>query len=335
MAGDKIAVDFGSFYTNIYKQGYGVVLSEPTVACLDSEGKNKLKAVGKEAKKYIGKTGRNMKIVFPVFEGEIVNEKVAKDILAAFLKKIEFKGGLGSSILFSVPCGAEDAYFTAVEKMCYSLGVSNVQFVETPVLAAFGQNITLNATNPCFIIDMGGGTTNIGMVSLDGVLAGFSVNFGSGKTDADLIDFIAEKFGIQIGLLTAEKLKIKVGSLKDNDTMSMVINGRNVADGKPKTVSVSASDISKVIKKYYDKVADLAQSLLTKLPVEASMEIRENGIYVSGGPSLIYGLEDYFTHKLGMKIICAEDGPFVNVIGAGVLLGKPTLLKNVRRKKES
>lgn len=215
MAGDRIAIDFGSSYTSIYKQGNGVVLSEPTVACIDTapKSKNKLKSVGLEAKKNIGKTGVNSKIVFPIFEGEIVNEKVAKDVLASFFKKIEFKSGFGSSVLYSVPAGADSTYLTKLKKISYELGIGGVDFIEAPVLSALGQDIPLNTTNPYFIIDLGGGSTDIGMVSLDGVVVGFSVNIGSSKIDGDIIDLLAENYGLQIGLQTAEKIKINVGSL--------------------------------------------------------------------------------------------------------------------------
>ncbi|MBE5756441.1 MAG: hypothetical protein E7342_01445 [Clostridiales bacterium] len=335
MAGDRIAIDFGSSYTNIYKQGYGVVLSEPTVACLevDVKGKNKIKAVGLEAKRYIGKTGSNSKIIFPVFEGEIVNETVAKEVLSTFLKKIEFKKGIGSTVLFSVPAGSDGSYFSKLKKLSYELGIGKTEFIESPVLSALGQDITLNATNPYFVIEFGGGSTNMGMVSLDGVVAGFSVNIGSSKIDADIIDLLIENFGLQVGLQTAEKIKINVGSLVEKDTMSIAVSGRCVETGKPKSISVSSKDIVEVIKKYYDKIADLAQALLAKLPVEASAEIRENGIFLSGGPSMIYGIEDYFAQKFSIKVVVANDGPYSVIKGAGALLGKPTLLKKLNLEK--
>ena len=201
MSAVKLAIDFGSSYTNIYMLGGGLVLSEPTVAAVSQDDKGEIKAVGDEAKKLIGKTSKNTKIVFPIFEGEIVNEKVAINLLDSFLKKIGISSAsLGSKTLISIPCGSsyeEIEKYKLVAKKC---GLGKTYFVEAPILSALGQRIPLNDSSPCFIIDVAGGTTNIAAISLDGVIVGISVNFGANKISTDIIDFISEKYGLQIGL---------------------------------------------------------------------------------------------------------------------------------------
>ncbi len=330
MATEKLAIDFDSVYTNIYMLGGGLVLSEPTVATVSQSDKCEIKAIGEDARRLIGKTAKNTKIVFPVFEGEIVNEKVAIGTLKAFLNKIGIKGSLaGCQAVFSVPCGVTPEMIESYNRVAKNCGISKVSYVEAPILSALGQRIPLNDSTPCFIIDMGGGMTNIAAVSLDGVIAGISVNFGGNKISTDIIDYIAENNGMQIGLLTAEKLKNEIGSLDQNDELSAVVNGRDLKTGAPKAISVKALDIFEPVARYFDKIAELALAVLKKLPPEVSAEIRHAGIYVSGGASSIYGLEKYFTDKFGMKVNVAENGLMSVALGGGVAIGDNVLLKKI------
>ena len=326
MSAMKLAIDFGSTYTNIYMLGGGLVLSEPTVAGVSQDEKQEVKIVGDEAKKLIGKTAKNTKIVFPVFEGEIVNEKVASGLLAEFLRKIEVKGGIfGCEAVFSVPCGATLSMIEKYKKLARSFGINKVYFVEAPLLSALGQRIPLNDSSPCFVIDMAGGVTNIAAVSLDGVIAGVSANFGANKICTDIIDYLAEKQGIQVGLLTAERLKNDIGSLDSLDVLATVVNGRDVKTGAPKSISIKAKDILTPIQKYFDKVAELAVAVLKKLPPEVSAEIRHAGVYVAGLGSTVHGLEKYYEDVFDIKINVAENGLMVVALGGGTVVGDKEL----------
>lgn len=330
MTHEKFAIDFDSCYTNIYKLGSGLVLSEPTVAAVEDGGKGSVKAIGYEANKLIGKTTKNTRTVFPVFEGEIVNEKVATELLAGFMKKVGGYGKLFSSeALFSVPCGVDYKMLEKYRKVGKSCGFSKITFIEAPLLSALGQRIPLSDSKPFFIIDMAGGTTNIAAVSLDGVIAGVSVNFGANKISADIIDFVSERFGIQIGLLTADRLKKEIGSLDINDGLSIVVNGRNIKTGKPTSLSIKACDLFEPIKEYYDKIADIALSVLQKLAPEVSAEIRHSGIYISGISSSIYGLKNYYRDKFDMQINLAENGLMSIALGGGVTLSNALLKKKL------
>lgn len=330
MAVEKLAIDLDSSYTNIYMVGGGVVLSEPTVCAVSTDDKSEVKAIGIEAKKLIGKTAKNTKTVFPVFEGEIVNEKVAAGMLKEFLGKIGVRGSLmGLQAVMSVPCGITGDMIDKYKKVAKSCGISKVDFVEAPLLSALGQRIPLNDATPCFIIDMAGGTTNIAAVTLDGVIAGISVNFGANKISTDIIDHMADAYGLQIGFLTAERLKTEIGSLDKNDGLATAVNGRDVKTGEPRAVSVKAMDIYQSVIKYFDKVAELAIAVLKKLPPEVSAEIRRSGIYVSGVASSIYGLDKYYTDKFGMKINVADNGLMSVVLGGGVVVGNKDLLKKL------
>ena len=321
MSGVKIAVDFDSLYTNIYMLGGGLVLSEPTVAAVDSTGKGDVKAVGEEARKIIGKTAKGTKIVFPVFEGEIVNEKVAQVLLKSFFAKIGINSKLfGVTAVVSVPCGISPDSLIKYERVFKSAGVRKIIFIEAPILSALGQHIPLNDFSPCFLIDMAGGVTNIAALTLDGIIAGVSVNYGSNLVITEIIDYIAEVFGLQIGILTAERLKKDIASLDVNDGLSTVINGRDIKTGTPKSLSVKASELVLPVKKYYDKVAEVAMAVLTKLPPEVSAEIRHSGVYVSGVGASVYGLKKYYSEKFDIKINLAENNEYSVAIGGGILV---------------
>lgn len=330
MTSCKLAVDFDSLTTNIYRLGSGMVLSEPTVAAVSDDDKSSVKAIGLDAKKLIGKTSKSTKTVFPVFEGEIVNVKVAGGILNGFLKKIEASGGLsGIEAIFSLPCGysvemAEK--YAAVAKNC---GIRKIWFAESPFLSALGQRIPMNDATPCFIIDMAGGTTGISALTLDGIIAGVSVNFGANKVSTDIIDYIADTYGLQIGLLTAERIKKEIASLEDFDGLATVVNGRDLSTGTPRAVSIKAMNIIDCVKKYYDKIAEIAMTLLTKLPPEVSAEIRHSGIYVSGCASEVYGLSKYYENKFDMPVKVNDNGAFSVALGGGIALGDSKLLKKV------
>ena len=330
MAISKLAIDFDSVNTNIYVVGSGLVLSEPTVACINLEDNNEVKCVGEEARKLIGKTTNNTKIVFPVFEGEIVNLSVAQSLLSSFLDKISVKNSLfGCQAIISVPCGCSYDVISKYKKVAKNSGIGKVYFAEAPILSALGQRIPLNNSTPCFVVDMAGGTTNIAAVTLDGIIAGISVNFGYNQISIDVMDYIAENYGLQIGLLTAEKIKKEIGSLADNDALTTVINGRDLKNGAPRSISIRAMDLEAPIKKYYDKIWELAVSVLKKLPPEVCAEIRNSGIYVSGVASNVYGLEKYYSDKFAMKINIAENGAMAVALGGGIAIGNTKLLKKV------
>ncbi len=327
---EKIAIDFDSLYTNIYKLGSGLVLSEPTVAAIGIDGKSEIKAIGIDAKKLIGKTAEKTKIVFPVFEGEIVNEKVASELLADFLRKIGVASKLfGVHAVISVPCGASAEMIEKYEAVAKSAGVKKVNFIEAPLLSALGQRLPLNDFSPCFLIDMAGGTTNIAALSLDGIIAGFSVNFGANKVSTDIIDFVAENYGLQIGLLTAERLKKEIGSLMDDDGLTTIVNGRDIRSGSPRAVSIKAVDILLPVKKYYDKIYELANELLTKLPPEVSAEIRRAGLNLAGTGATVYGLEKYYGEKFSMRVTVSENSEMAVALGGGIAIGNAELLKKI------
>lgn len=335
MRNNAIAIDMGSVNTVIYQLGSGVVLSEPSVVALSVNGKSSIRAVGSEAKKLIGKTAETTKIVFPIVEGEITDVKNATAMTENFLNKITLrKLSLRPKALVSVPCGIENDEIKKYAKVLSGAGVYNADFVESPILTALGLGIPVSESTPCFIIDVGGGTTNIAAVSLDGVIAGVNVNMGGRNVDAMIINRIADLFGLRIGMLTAEKIKTQIASLIEGDATRTVINGRDIESGKPRSVSVSASDVLLPVAAFFDKIFEIASMVMAKLPAEVSAEIRRSGVYFSGGVSRLPGLDGYFREHMAIRANVFEDPEMTAAIGGGILLGNEKLLKKLRIEKK-
>ncbi|MDD6902795.1 MAG: rod shape-determining protein [Candidatus Borkfalkiaceae bacterium] len=335
MRNNAIAIDMGSVNTVIYQLGSGVVLSEPSVVALSVNGKSSIRAVGSEAKKLIGKTAETTKIVFPIVEGEIADIKNATAMTENFLNKITLrKLSLRPKALVSVPCGIENDEIKKYAKVLSGAGVYNADFVESPILTALGLGIPVSESTPCFIIDVGGGTTNIAAVSLDGVIAGVNVNMGGRNVDAMIINRIADLFGLRIGMLTAEKIKTQIASLIEGDATRTVINGRDIESGKPRSVSVSASDVLLPVAAFFDKIFEIASMVMAKLPAEVSAEIRRSGVYFSGGVSRLPGLDGYFREHMAIRANVFEDPEMTAAIGGGILLGNEKLLKKLRIEKK-
>ncbi len=335
MRNNAIAIDMGSVNTVIYQLGSGVVLSEPSVVALSVNGKSSIRAVGSEAKKLIGKTAETTKIVFPIVEGEIADIKNATAMTENFLNKITLrKLSLRPKALVSVPCGIENDEIKKYAKVLSGAGVYNADFVESPILTALGLGIPVSESTPCFIIDVGGGTTNIAAVSLDGVIAGVNVNMGGRNVDAMIINRIADLFGLRIGMLTAEKIKTQIASLIEGDATRTVINGRDIESGKPRSVSVSASDVLLPVAAFFDKIFEITSMVMAKLPAEVSAEIRRSGVYFSGGVSRLPGLDGYFREHMAIRANVFEDPEMTAAIGGGILLGNEKLLKKLRIEKK-
>ena len=327
----KLAIDLGSSVTKIFKIGSGIVLAEPSCVAVAS-GSNTVKAIGDEAKRLIGKTAEYTTIVSPVFEADIVNVDMASVMLSYFLDKIEVTRSRAkkAEVVFAVPCGATEELLDKYYRIADACKIGYVRFAEVPFLSAFGQNLTLSETNPAFIIDIGGGSTNIATFSLDGIIAGVSLNIGGGNIDSHIIDKIAESFNLKIGLQTSEKIKNTIGSLYKNDNDSMVINGRDITSGRPRSVAVSSSDVYECMKVFADKIVEYAGMVLTKLPAEVSSSVWHSGIYLSGGMAKLIGLDDYISAALQMDVFVADEPQMAVILGGGAAIGNEDVLETIR-----
>lgn len=323
----KLAIDFGTSYTKIFRLGSGIVLAEATALTVSKET-GEIRAYGNEAKRLLGKTAEATNVVFPVYEGEIVNEQYAAALLEYFLSKV-VKRAFGIEALFCVPSGCSAVSREKYYRVAKSAGISRVNFAETPYLVALGQDIPLSESNPVFAIDIGAGKTSAAAFSLDGTIAGLTMNVGGNNMDIHIIDHIADLFNLKIGALSAEKLKNTVGSLIENDYQSTVVNGRDVTTGKPRAVSVSSEDILFPVRVYVDKILEYAELVLKKLPAEVSAAMCKNGICLAGGVCALAGFSDYVSKKLQMEAHLAGDVHTAVVLGGGRVVGSGALMRKI------
>ena len=319
----KLAIDLGSSMTKIYRAdtNSGVVLAEPScVAVVGAE--QEIKAIGKEAKNLIGKTAEYTNIVYPVYEGEIVDMRLAATMLKEFLSRIGIKPSAirRAQILFSVPCGISDRSLSDYIALTEECGLKKVWFVEQPYLAALGAGVALGDADPVFCLDIGGGVANAAVVSGDGIIAGISMNIGGNNMDANIISKISTNNRLLIGALTAEKIKNEIGSLSPGALGTMVAEGSSTETCQPSASSVQAADLTECIRVYINKVIEYATAVLWKLPAEVAATVNRNGVYLSGGAMKIPYVPQYIGSKLGMRFRVCEEPQFATVLGGGLLL---------------
>ena len=330
----KLAIDLGSSVTKIYRAdaGSGVVLAEPS--CVAVSGVNReIKAIGKDAKKLVGKTAEFTEIVFPVYEGEIVDMRLAEAMLKEFLSRIGIRPSVlkRSFTVFSVPCGASAKLREDYAALAEECGLKRLCFVEAPFRAALGADAVLSEANPVFCLDIGGGVTNAAVLSLDGIIAGLSMNVGGNNMDANIIDRIEACKGLHIGALTAERVKNEIGSLAVGARGATVVEGSLVSAMRPGSVSVQASEIEPCIRIYIDKILEYASLVLQKLPAEVAAAVNGNGVYLSGGVVKLSFVPEYIAKKLDMRIHVCDEPQFAVVTGGGAAVRDERILGRIAK----
>lgn len=325
---NRLVIDLGSWTTKIYMLGCGVVLSEATcVAVAEEDGGVIVKAYGDTARELSGKAAKDTRIVNPVFEGDIVHPELMAQLLRYFLDKIEItpRKALKTEILFVVPCSADEKLRQKYADLGADCGIGRVYFTRTPYAAVFGHNVTISKTRPVFCLDLGYGKSDVAVFSLDGIIAGFTVNLGGGNIDVHIMDLLADKFFVRIGANTAEKLKNTVGSLIEDDNKTLVVGGRDIRTGNPSQTAVNSYDLEEVIRLYVDKICEYVRVVLSDLPAEVSSAVAEGGVYLSGGLSKMDGLAGYVSAKLEIPVNVCEEPSLASVIGGCTILSSPQL----------
>ena len=333
----KLAIDLGCSMTKIYRAdtSNGIVLAEPSCVAVGGEQgeEREIKAIGKDAKNLIGKTSKYTQIVYPVFEGEIVDMRLACAMLKGFLKRVGVKTSSlrRAQVLFSVPCGVKERAFISYQMLAEECGLRKAVFVERPYLSAIGSGAVLSNSDPVFCIDIGGGVTNAAVVSGDGMIAGLSMNIGGNNMDMNILDKVMRVNGLRIGSLTAERIKNEIGSLSANARGSIVAEGSSVQTCRPAATSVQAGDIADCLRVYIDKVVEYVGVILRKLPAEVAATVNRNGVYLSGGVMKIPYLPQYIASKLEMRYHVCEEPQFATALGGGLLIRDKEALKNFEK----
>ena len=318
-AGTDIGIDLGTASVLVYVKGKGVVLKEPSVVAFD-RNTNKIKAIGEEARLMLGRTPGNIVAVRPLRQGVISDYTVTEKMLSYFISRTVGKSLFGSKprISVCVPSGATEVEKKAVEDATYQAGAREVSIIEEPVAAAIGAGIDI--AKPCgnMIVDIGGGTADIAVISLGGVVVSNSIKVAGDDFDEAIVRFMRKKHNLLIGERTAEEIKINVGTVyKRPENLTMDVRGRNLVTGLPKTVTVTSEETEEALREPAYQIVDAVHNVLERTPPELAADISDRGIVLTGGGSLIQGLEELIEEKTGINTMTAEDPLTAVAIGTG------------------
>lgn len=319
MAGSDIGIDLGTASVLVYAKGKGVVLKEPSVVAFDRDT-NKIKAIGEEARLMLGRTPGNIVAVRPLRQGVISDYTVTEKMLSYFINRTVGKSIFGRKprISVCVPSGATEVEKKAVEDATYQAGAREVSIIEEPVAAAIGAGIDI--AKPCgnMIVDIGGGTADIAVISLGGVVVSTSIKVAGDDFDEAIVRYMRKKHNLLIGERTAEDIKINTGTVyKRPENATMDVRGRNLVTGLPKTVTVTSEETEEALREPAYQIVDAVHNVLERTPPELAADISDRGIVLTGGGSLIQGLEELIESKTGINTMTAEDPLTAVAIGTG------------------
>ncbi len=319
MAGSDIGIDLGTASILVYVKGKGVVLKEPSVVAYDRDT-NTIKAIGEEARLMLGRTPGNIVAIRPLRQGVISDYKITEKMLKYFIEKAVGKSFFGRRprISVCVPSGVTEVEKKAVEDATYQAGARDVYIIEEPVAAAIGAGIDIS--RPCgnMIVDIGGGTTDIAVISLDGIVVSSSLKVAGDDFDDAIVRFMRKRHNLLIGERTAEEIKINIGTCyKRPENITMDIRGRNLVTGLPKTVTVSSDETEEALREVTAQIVDAVHSVLERTPPELSADIADRGIVLTGGGALLHGLEDLIEENTGITTMTAEQPLTAVAIGTG------------------
>jgi len=317
----KLGIDLGTANTLVFVPGKGIVLNEPSVVAV-SEQDNRILAVGISAKEMIGRTPDNIIAYRPMRDGVIADYRVTEAMLRYFIDK-----ALGAfnffkpEVMVSVPAGVTSTERRAVVEAAIRAGAKNAYVVKEPILAAIGAGIPIHEAQGHMIVDIGGGTTDVAVISLGGIVASTSVKCAGDRIDQAIADYIKKTFNLAIGDKTAEDVKVKIGSAVPMDEeLSIVIKGRDFIQGLPRSVQISTNEVVKAIDKELREMVKAIKDVLQETPPELSSDIIDNGIIMTGGTSMLRNLPELVYRRTGVKAILAEDALYCVAKGTGIAL---------------
>ena len=313
-----IGIDLGTSSILVYAKGKGIVLKEPSVVAYDKDA-DKVRAIGEEARQMIGRTPGNIMAVRPMRQGVITDFLITERMLRYFIQKAMGRRAFRKPrISICVPSGVTEVERKAVEEATYQAGAREVLIVPEPVAAAIGSGIDI--TKPCgnMIVDIGGGTSDIAVISLDGVVVSSSIKVAGDDFDDAIVRFMRKRHNLLIGERSAEEIKINIGTCyKRPENISMDIRGRNLVTGLPKTVTVSSDETEEALREVTSQIVDAVHSVLERTPPELAADIADRGIVLTGGGALLHGLEDLIEENTGITTMTAEEPLTAVAIGTG------------------
>ena len=321
MFAKDIGIDLGTANVLIYVKGQGIVLNEPSVVAIDSETKKPL-AVGKEAREMLGRTPGSVKAIRPMKDGVIADFEVTEIMLDYFIKKINGRNMLSKPrILICCPSNITQVEKNAIKEAAERTGAKRVFLEEEPKVAAVGAGMDISRPNGNMVIDIGGGTTDIAILSLGGIVNSSSIKIAGNIFDADIMKYIKDKYKLLIGDRTAEDIKITIGTVfPENKNERMEVRGRDLVTGLPHTITVCSEEIEEALKESAYEIVHTAKSVLEQTPPELSADIIEHGIVITGGGALINGFDKLLANELKVPVFVAESPLTCVAEGTGILL---------------
>lgn len=315
--GTDIGIDLGTASVLVYIKGQGIVLQEPSVVAIDKNN-NSILAVGEDARKMLGRTPGNIVAIRPLREGVISDYDVTEKMLKYFIQKTCGKRVIKPRIAVCVPSKVTEVERRAVEDATRQAGARQVFIIEEPIAAAIGAGIDISRACGSMVVDIGGGTTDVAVISLGGTVISSSIKVAGDNFDEAIVRYMRKKHNILIGERTAEQLKIEVGTAYPRtQPVSVDVRGRNLITGLPKTISVTSEEMYEALQESVLTIVDVVHSVLEQTPPELASDISERGIVMTGGGSLLYGLDKLISEKTGINTIIAEDSVSCVAIGTG------------------
>jgi len=315
-----IAVDMGTSSTLIFEQGKGVVVREPTVVAVD-KFTGKILKVGQDAKKMLGRTPANIVSIHPVNAGVISDYEITAQMLRDFISRITSFSFFKPCILACVPSSINGVEERAVIDACIEAGARKVYLLETAVATALGAGVDISKANGHMVIDIGGGTTEIAIISMGGVVECESIKVAGGSFDEAIVKYIRNKYNVRIGLSTAEELKRSIGCIIQRPDVGVEeVKGQNLKDGLPKTLEINSTELIEAFVEPMNAILEAVQAVLERTPPELVGDLEHNGIIMSGGGSLIYGIDRLIERSTGIRTVVVDDAVSCAAYGAGKML---------------
>jgi len=330
---NDLAIDLGTATTLVYVKGKGIVSNEPSVVAIrkDSRGTKKILAVGNEAKKMLGRTPANIVAIRPMKDGVIADFEVTEAMLRYFIAKAHNRRNLiRPRVVVSVPTGITPVEKRAVRESAELAGAREIYLMEEPMAAAIGAGLPVSEPTGNMIVDIGGGTTEVAVISLSGIVYSHSVRVAGDKMDEAVIQYVKRKYNLLIGERTAEAVKIAIGTAyPEKETRVAEIKGRDLVSGIPKTLEINSEEVMAAISEPVNAIVEAVKVALERMPPELAADIVDRGIVLAGGGALLHNLDVLLREETGLPIIVAENPLTTVVMGTGMVLDELILLKEV------
>ncbi len=329
-----IGIDLGTANTLVFVKGRGIVIREPSVVAVDQKtNPPKVVAVGTEAKEMIGRTPGSIVAVKPLKDGVIADFEITAEMIEAFIKKVIKKNPLSKiRVLICIPSGVTEVEERAVHDAAKSAGASLVSIIEEPMAAAIGAGLPVSEATGSMVVDIGGGTSEVAVISLGGIVTSNSIRIAGDDLDEAIISYIKKKYNILVGERTAEDIKIKIGSAYPYDGEgTMNIKGRNILDGLPKNVDITSEEIREALAEPVTRIVDTVKAALEKIPPELAADIIDRGIMLTGGGALLKGLDKLIAEETKIPVNVAADPLDCVAAGTGICLSGTGMENNDKK----